>query len=56
MKCPKCQFENPNEMQFCGKCGGKFEKICPKCNFPNPFDFVFCGKRGYDLNERGRSG
>jgi ribosomal protein L40E len=21
MKCPKCQFENPEEMQFCGKCG-----------------------------------
>ncbi|MBU4373036.1 MAG: AAA family ATPase, partial [Euryarchaeota archaeon] len=21
MKCPKCQFKNPDEMQFCGKCG-----------------------------------
>ncbi len=21
MKCPNCQFKNPDEMQFCGKCG-----------------------------------
>jgi class 3 adenylate cyclase/tetratricopeptide (TPR) repeat protein/ribosomal protein L40E len=49
MKCPKCQFENPEEMQFCGKCGTKLERICPKCNFPNPPQFIFCGKCGYNL-------
>jgi ribosomal protein L40E len=46
MKCPQCQFENPDEMQFCGKCGAKREIICPKCGFPNPAEFVFCGKCG----------
>jgi len=49
MKCPKCQFENSEEMQFCGKCGAKLERICPKCNFPNPPQFIFCGKCGYKL-------
>jgi Tol biopolymer transport system component/tRNA A-37 threonylcarbamoyl transferase component Bud32 len=24
MKCPKCQFENPDDTIFCGKCGTKF--------------------------------
>jgi serine/threonine protein kinase len=23
MKCPKCQFENPDETLYCGKCGEK---------------------------------
>ena len=46
MKCPKCQFENPEEMQFCGKCGDKLEKLCPQCNFANPLQFAFCGKCG----------
>jgi class 3 adenylate cyclase/tetratricopeptide (TPR) repeat protein len=50
MKCPKCQFENSEEMQFCGKCGAKLERICPKCNFPNPPQFIFCGKCGYNLS------
>ena len=36
MKCPECQFDNPEGMQFCGKCGVKLELICPKCNFSNP--------------------
>ncbi|MGB7062057.1 MAG: adenylate/guanylate cyclase domain-containing protein, partial [Candidatus Zixiibacteriota bacterium] len=49
MKCPNCQFENPEGIQFCGKCGTKFEKICPHCNFSNPSEFEFCGKCGHDL-------
>jgi serine/threonine protein kinase/tetratricopeptide (TPR) repeat protein len=24
-ECPKCQFENPDETAFCGKCGTKFD-------------------------------
>ena len=27
MQCPKCQFENPEEMQFCGRCGTKLENV-----------------------------
>jgi hypothetical protein len=49
MKCPSCQFENPEGMKFCGACGGKLELICPKCNFLNPPQFKFCGECGQDL-------
>ena len=49
MKCPKCHFENPEGLIFCGKCGTRLEIICPKCNFSNPCDFSFCGKCGNNL-------
>jgi len=49
MKCPKCQFENLNGMNFCGKCGAKLEKLCPDCNFSNPLQYEFCGKCGQNL-------
>ena len=49
MKCPNCQYENPEGIQFCGKCGNKLEKICPQCSFSNPPDFEFCGKCGHNL-------
>jgi class 3 adenylate cyclase/predicted ATPase len=51
MKCPKCQFDNPEGMKFCGECGAKFEKICPECNFSNPPNFKFCGECGFDLRK-----
>ncbi len=50
MLCPKCQFENANGMNFCGKCGGKLERFCPQCNFGNPTEYEFCGKCGYSLS------
>jgi len=51
MKCPKCQFENPDGLIFCGKCGAKLEKVCLRCNFLNPLDFKYCGKCGNALEE-----
>jgi class 3 adenylate cyclase/tetratricopeptide (TPR) repeat protein len=51
MKCQKCQFDNPETIDFCGKCGAKFERICPSCNFVNPPEFRFCGKCGHQLEE-----
>ncbi|MHC4459177.1 MAG: adenylate/guanylate cyclase domain-containing protein, partial [Planctomycetota bacterium] len=51
MKCPKCQFENPEEMQFCVKCGNKLEIKCPECGFGNSPTFQFCGKCGHDLSQ-----
>jgi class 3 adenylate cyclase/predicted ATPase/ABC-type lipoprotein export system ATPase subunit len=49
MKCPKCQFENPEGMKFCGDCGARLEKTCPKCNSSNPPGFKFCGECGHNL-------
>ncbi len=51
MRCPQCEFENPEGMKFCGECGAKLEGACPKCNFLNPPNFKFCGECGYDLNQ-----
>jgi class 3 adenylate cyclase/tetratricopeptide (TPR) repeat protein len=50
MKCPKCQFENPGGLKFCGECGAKLERVCPNCNSANPAQFKFCGECGYNLN------
>ena len=51
MKCPKCQFENPDEMKFCGECGSKLESICPNCSFLNPPNSKFCGECGFYLRK-----
>jgi class 3 adenylate cyclase/tetratricopeptide (TPR) repeat protein len=51
MKCPKCQFENPEGIRFCGKCGSPLERICPGCSHVNPPSFSFCGNCGCDLTE-----
>ena len=49
MQCPKCQFENPAGIKFCGECGNKLEKICSGCNTSNPPTFKFCGECGGKL-------
>ena len=49
MQCPKCGFDNPEGMKFCGECGAKMELICPNCQFSNPAQFKFCGECGHNL-------
>jgi class 3 adenylate cyclase/tetratricopeptide (TPR) repeat protein len=49
MKCPKCQFENPDTQKFCGECGTKLEKACPNCGSNNPPQYKFCGECGQNL-------
>jgi class 3 adenylate cyclase/tetratricopeptide (TPR) repeat protein len=51
MKCPKCQFENPEDSMFCGECGSslEFEVICPNCGSKPPRSFKFCNKCGHTL-------
>lgn len=49
MRCPKCQFENPTGIKFCGECGAKFQRLCPGCNSSNPLNFKFCGECGHNL-------
>ncbi|MFH0986157.1 MAG: zinc-ribbon domain-containing protein, partial [Candidatus Omnitrophota bacterium] len=51
MKCSKCGFENPEGMNFCGKCAAKLELYCPQCNAVNPPEFTFCGKCAHDLRK-----
>ncbi len=51
MKCLQCQFDNPDGMKFCGKCGTVLpsELTCSKCGTENPEGFRFCGKCGNAL-------
>jgi hypothetical protein len=44
MRCPKCEFENPAGMKFCGKCRTALGLTCPNCSFDNPPGFDFCGQ------------
>ena len=49
MKCLKCQFENPKEIQFCVECGNRLAINCAECGFANSPTFKFCGKCGGNL-------
>ncbi len=49
MKCPKCQFENREEAEFCSECGYKFELICPNCKTTIRTGSKFCDKCGHEL-------
>src|SRR3990170_4139523 len=44
MRCSSCGFENPEGMNFCGKCASVLSPRCPQCGFENPPEFAFCGK------------
>ena len=48
MQCPKCQFENREEGNFCSECGYKFEITCPKCGNKIRSGGKFC----YDCGEK----
>jgi class 3 adenylate cyclase/tetratricopeptide (TPR) repeat protein len=49
MKCPKCQFENPEDARFCNGCGHKLELACPECGKINPPASRFCNGCGHNL-------
>ncbi|MBI4641083.1 MAG: DUF4926 domain-containing protein [Candidatus Tectomicrobia bacterium] len=44
MHCSRCGFDNPEGMNFCGKCAAPLSLHCPQCGFENPPGFAFCGK------------
>jgi class 3 adenylate cyclase len=51
MTCPRCTFENPPAMAFCGRCGARLAAQCPSCGYANPEGFAFCGKCGARVAE-----
>jgi class 3 adenylate cyclase/tetratricopeptide (TPR) repeat protein len=51
MTCPRCAFENPPVMAFCGRCGTRLASLCLSCGFANPEGFAFCGKCGTRVSE-----
>ncbi|MBW2354948.1 MAG: AAA family ATPase [Deltaproteobacteria bacterium] len=49
MKCPVCQLENPEQMNFCGHCGSPLPVRCHQCGQDNPLGTEFCGFCGATL-------
>jgi hypothetical protein len=49
MKCSECQFENPEDSNFCLECGHKFESRCPSCDNLLPINSKFCNQCGHKL-------
>ena len=51
MKCPTCQYQNREGVNFCEQCGAKMEVECPNCKAGIPPDKRFCGRCGQALTE-----
>ncbi len=51
--CPKCGFQNPANLKFCGNCGTSLQVqggvTCPKCGTPNAAGAKFCSNCGNPL-------
>jgi predicted ATPase/class 3 adenylate cyclase len=55
MRCASCGFDNPEEMKFCGECGGALQRRCPQCGFASPPGFKFCGVCGTPFSDQPRA-
>ncbi|UCG83282.1 MAG: zinc ribbon domain-containing protein, partial [Dehalococcoidia bacterium] len=52
MKCTKCEFENPEDADFCVECGAPVEFYCPQCGAATPATGKFCKKCGQNLQRK----
>jgi Double zinc ribbon len=48
MRCPKCQHENPETVQFCLRCHNTLRYICPACKHVQDHG-VKCDSCGVDF-------
>jgi tetratricopeptide (TPR) repeat protein/archaellum biogenesis ATPase FlaH len=51
MKCPDCQYENPEDAKFCEQCGGQLLHKCPGCGAEVNPTAKFCKECGHSLAE-----
>jgi hypothetical protein len=56
MRCPRCQHDNPGDMNFCGECGARLAASCSACSANNPPANRFCGKCGAPVTADGSTG
>jgi hypothetical protein len=49
MRCPSCEFENPEGLKFCNECGTTLKRRCTQCGFENVPQAKFCGECGTAL-------
>ena len=47
--CEGCRFDNPEEAQFCNRCGNALGLSCVQCGKTNPPGSLFCNQCGRDL-------
>lgn len=50
MRCPQCQFENPDANESCNKCGLTLSLACRQCGRANLPDAKTCRECGRDLS------
>lgn len=50
MRCPVCEWDNPPEFSFCGRCGAPLQRRCPRCGFEGPGNLFFCGRCGAEIS------
>jgi class 3 adenylate cyclase/tetratricopeptide (TPR) repeat protein len=51
MKCPRCQFENPDGSKFCLECGLNLDLKCPHCGKKLPHAAKFCNACGHKIEQ-----
>jgi len=51
MKCPKCQFDNPDDKKYCRECGADLIHLCPDCGSEVLASDKFCGECRYDFRQ-----
>lgn len=49
MRCPNCQFDNPDTAKFCAECGGNLRTVCPQCGSEVGPNVKFCSECGAQL-------
>jgi len=51
MKCPQCQSNNREGVNFCEECGASVTIVCTNCKSRIPIDKKFCGECGQKLQK-----
>ena len=50
MKCPQCQSNNREGVNFCEECGASVTVVCSNCSSRIPIDKKYCGECGNKLH------
>jgi len=57
LRCPSCDYENPEESKFCGECATSLaiSITCPSCGVDNPSGQKFCNECAQPLTDAAAS-
>ncbi|MGH7964362.1 MAG: AAA family ATPase, partial [Candidatus Binatia bacterium] len=54
MRCPSCEFDNPDGAKFCEECGSKLVRVCPSCGREVRPGAKFCAECGAPLMQQSK--